>query len=226
MDKCLAQYTVTSFMNRFKIRGFRGIVLLILALAVAAYPDKTLAQATNWIIARFQTTNSIPPGLFVTDDGMVFSYRHGKMVVSVKKIEEARNSPECRPAEMDSEGNWGLETNGLMLSLRFSKLSYTNGEPITPIMLIRNMTTNPIVYYRPTFVVAMKDGKILENKNDAGRQEITMVPTVTLLPYTQQRYFENLNQVFCLTNAGEYIFWAACRSPEVYSGRVSVSIIQ
>src|SRR5579863_10307388 len=51
------------------------------------------------------------------------------IIYSKTKVET--NDPrEFLPAKDFPEGNWGEPFNGLQLSLRFAKQTYTNGEPI------------------------------------------------------------------------------------------------
>jgi hypothetical protein len=171
-----------------------------------------------------QTTNSIPASLFLTDDGNVFWYKPGQRLVDVQKIEEAKKSPESRPADQDSEGHWGSPANGLQLSLRLEKQSFTNNEPVKIIMLMRNVTNQPVAYFRPTSVTVTKNGKLLRRKDDTGILEITMSPETRLFPQTQHRYQENLSAIYDLSEAGEYILQATCSHPEVVSQKVSIVI--
>ena len=60
----------------------------------------------------------------------------------------ARQSPECRPAENDPEGNWGEPSEGFQLSLRFAPRLYTNREPIIFRCIMRNLSDRELSYRR------------------------------------------------------------------------------
>jgi hypothetical protein len=182
---------------------------------ITRIPDKTSVQMTN----------VIPANVFLTDDGFLFWYRkHGERVVDVKKINEAEKSPESRPAEQDMEGHWGEVMQGLQISLRFEKQIFTNGEHIDAIVLIRNVTNQPAVYIRSTQVLAFKDGKVLKRKDDDGIISISAPLEVNLFPQTQKKNLVRIDQIYDLTNNGEYYFQAVCRHPEVKSQKVKILI--
>ena len=197
------------------------------------------AQFKKWLISIFtclafgvaqnisaQTTNSIPSNLFLTDNGFLFWYKSGQRLINVKKIKEAEKSPESRPAIEDPEGHWGQPTNGFQLSLRFEKQTFTNGEPIVAVMLIRNVTNAPLTHFKPTYVKVTRDGQPLKRKNGNGLDliEITMWPETTLFPQTQHRYQENLNQSYDLNESGGYVFQAECKQPKTISQPASILI--
>ena len=187
-----------------------------------------LAFGIIQVIAGVPSTNSIPPNLFLTDNGSLFWYKHstGERVVHIKDIETATNSPESRPADQDPEGHWGRATNGFQISLRFEKELFTNSESIVAITLMRNITSQPQNYFRPIQIVATKDGKPLERKDkkEIDVIEITMPPETTVFPQTQQKNYVRLDQIYDLTQSGEYAFQAVCRHPAVTSHKVSVVI--
>lgn len=179
-------------------------------------------------VASEPSTNSIPSNIFLTDNGTLFWYKHtGEKVVHIKDIEAAKNSLESQPASQDQEGHWGLATNGFQLSLRFEKETFTNGEPITAIILMRNITEQTQTYHRPPQILAFKDGKQLEKKRDGNEIEvetITRLPQETLFPQTQHKDRQTLNGIYDLTQSGEYVFQAVCHRPEVASQKVSILI--
>ncbi len=187
-----------------------------------------LAFGIIQVIAGVPSTNSIPTNLFLTDNGSLFWYKNstGERVVHIKDIETATNSPESRPADQDPEGHWGQATNGFQISLRFEKGLFTNGESIVAITLMRNITSQPQNYFRPIQIVAIKDGKRLERKDkkEIDVIEITMPPETTVFPQTQQKNHVRLDQIYDLTQSGEYVFQAVCHHPEVTSQKVSVVI--
>jgi hypothetical protein len=84
--------------------------------------------------------------IYMTDDGNLYleGTKDGQYVqfLNPTKIEAAKKSRESLPAEDFHEGNWGNITDGLRLSLRLVKDTYTNGEPITAILLFRNVTNS------------------------------------------------------------------------------------
>ena len=180
------------------------------------------------VIAGVPSTNTIPTNLFLTDNGSLFWYKNstGERVVHIKDIETATNSPESRPADQDPEGHWGQATNGFQISLRFEKGLFTNGESIVAITLMRNITSQPQNYFRPIQIVATKDGKPLDRKDkkEIDVIEITMPPETTVFPQTQQKNRVRLDQIYDLTQSGEYVFQAVCRHPEVASQKVSILI--
>src|SRR5438876_187923 len=112
-----------------------------------------------------QMTNSIPPNLFVTDDGKTFWYKSGQRLIDIKTIERAEHEKESQPAYQDSEDNWGIATNGFQLSLRFEKSVFTNSEPVVAITFIRNVTNVEETYFAPIKIIATKNGQALEPKN-------------------------------------------------------------
>jgi len=172
-----------------------------------------------------QTTNVIPTNLFITDDGLVFWYKStGERVIHIFTIKHARDSRESQPADKDPEDNWGSATNGFQLSLRFEKNIFTNGEPMIATMLMRNISSQPQQYFRPTRIIAMKDGQQLSPKNDTDLIKITMSPEMTIYPQTQHKYQVDLSQEYDLSTNGEYFFRAVCRNPTVFSQQVSVLI--
>src|SRR5437867_456520 len=77
--------------------------------------------------------------LFITDNGFLVA-DHERL------LEEAKKSKESLPAEAFPEGNWGSPKKGFQLSLRFDKPTYTNGENITAIILLRNVTNTTVAY--------------------------------------------------------------------------------
>lgn len=91
-----------------------------------------------------------------------------------EKLVAGKIPRECLPAKDFSEGNWGQVTNGCQVSLRFSKQAFTNGEPIEGIILMRNVTNQPIpVLVHPSgrwddlvgYVVSNRLGKLYINQN-------------------------------------------------------------
>jgi len=141
----------------------------------------------------------------------VFWHQNGKTVVAVNKIEEAKRSTESRPADEDPEGHWGPVTNGLQLSIRFEKTKYVTGEPITAILLIRNVSDKQESYPRafigkqpsPIEVTVLKGDKQLELKDKNGLLVVSATE-VSLHPQSQHKYEVKLDHFFDLSQVGEY----------------------
>jgi hypothetical protein len=51
-----------------------------------------------------------------------------------------------RPANEDPDGNWGANSRGLLLSLRFEKRVYEADQPINAVVILRNATNSEVRY--------------------------------------------------------------------------------
>lgn len=183
--------------------------------------------------ATAQITNTIPPNIFLTDDGKVFWYKPGQRLVDVKKIRAAQASKESRPASQDPDGHWGIATNGLQLSLRFKKLAFTKGEPVVVTLLLRNVTNSPVTFLRalipqqpsPINVLVFKDGKQLPVEGEKGKIEVTSANTITIYPQTQLKYSVKLNDFYNLTIGGDFLVQAIYDTQgEISSQKVLIEI--
>ena len=74
-------------------------------------------------------------------------------------------------ADEDPDGNWGLVTDGFQLSIRFSKSTYTNGEPIEALVIFRNVSdrsrefvSSSAVDRNLTFVIIDESGAVLQKR--------------------------------------------------------------
>ena len=217
-----------NFMNprNAKLNGdwIKGCCMAVIIYGIAG--GGIQAQTSGSISHRSGTTNSIPENLFLTDDGFVFGYRSsqpGQRFVSIPKIEEAEKSPESRPADRYPQGNWGDAVDGIQVSLRLQSSTFTNGESITPVMLVRNVTNRVVTHYWPSYVVISRNGKALKRKGN-GAIEITAWPFTNLLPQTQHKYSETLNPQYDLTENGEYTLQAVCKEPAAKSKSISIVI--
>ena len=76
---------------------------------------------------------------FITEDEHVRILGNGTRAVDSGKIEEAKQSPECRPATLDVGGNWGVPTNGMQASIRFDKALFATNSSILATVIIRNV---------------------------------------------------------------------------------------
>ena len=149
--------------------------------------------------------------VFITDDGYLMQLNSGgKLVVSPDVAEAAKKMKECLPATDFPEGNWGLVKGGFQLSLRFEKQIFTNGEPITGILLMRNVTNeNVYLQYNP-FPIGYADGPIgFQVTPDSGQPLIQHEYNAEiwngggfrwLKPGTQAKYFERLDKRFNFKN--------------------------
>ncbi len=158
------------------------------------------------------TTNAIPAGIFVTDDGNLFWGQRGKRVLNARAVQAAISSDECQPAEKDPRGNWGEAASGLQLSLRFEKNHYTNGEPVLAAAIIRNVSDGRRVYLKervsgrpwPIFVNVWRGTEKLALKDKSG---ILLVPSATnssLEPQTQHKFLVRLDRYYDLGLPGNY----------------------
>ncbi len=196
------------------------MAVIICGVAVGGSRAQTSGQGSN----RSHSTNAIPPNLFLTDNGFIFSYtQSGERLILTNTIEEAKLSLESRPATQDPEGNWGDVVDGIQVSLRVRSSTFTNGEPITAIMLVRNVTNGPVAHYRPAYVTISKNGEALERKGHRGLQ-IFGNPLTNLFPQTQHRYLETLNKEYDLSENGEYTVQAVCYKSNAKSKSVSILI--
>ena len=48
--------------------------------------------------------------------------------------------PECLSADLDTNGNWGVPTDGMQLSVRLRRSQYLQGEPVVAIVILRNLS--------------------------------------------------------------------------------------
>jgi hypothetical protein len=169
--------------------------------------------------AKADVTNE----LYVTDNNPGLIYvGHSAEEHKLQLLAEAKTNRESLPAQDFPEGNWGAIMNGSQLSLRFDKQAYTNGEPITAILLIRN-TTNQLIQY-PNSDYPNEDGPfLLLATTDTGEsmpsKEVQSGPisaggSAFLAPYTQRKYAERLNNRYNLTN-GMYLIHALVKTETV-----------
>lgn len=154
-------------------------------------------------------------------------------MIHIKDIEDAKNSPESRPVEQDTQGHWGQVTNGLQLSLRFEKETFTNDEPVIATVLLRNATKSPVTFLRyhissrpsPVDVLAFKDQKPFPVKGHSDEIEVISANQITIYPQTQCKYRVKLNDYYDLTGGGEFVFRAEYgRQGEISSQDVRIQI--
>ncbi len=147
--------------------------------------------------AKAENTNA----LFVTDDGfLVGQDKAGEIRLNPEKVAQAKRQTECLPANAFPEGNWGEVQSGFQLSMRFETNTFVTGQPITAILLLRNVT-NTVLTYNVAYV-AGHDGPIALIATDSNglplstkSQEFTVVSAHErkLYPNTQHKYQNNLD---------------------------------
>jgi hypothetical protein len=132
--------------------------------------------------------------------------------------EAAKKTRESLPAIDFPEGNWGVVTNGCQLSLRFVKPVYTNGEPVTVILLLRNFTNKEkkqeYCRYRghldgpAHFRIVSKSGEVIAEKQPPGEVVDSNMFSDLPFPGMQHRYVQHMNKGYDFTN-GEYLVQAS-----------------
>jgi hypothetical protein len=143
------------------------------------------------------------------------------LTITPEQIQAARSAPECRPADNDSDGNWGAPWEGVQLSIRLQKKVFTNGEPIVGCFTLRNVGDKVRYFWvltpeeqRSTRITVLRDQKRLVNLEDAkpgesfqGRLRHIYVGKSyqePLIPGTQRQFLLNLSGMFDLAAAGSY----------------------
>ncbi len=86
------------------------------------------------------------PFYLMKDNGGIAMNANGKVQANPYDIEQAKQAKDCRPADLDPEGNWGFITEGMQLGLRFEAAIFTNGQDIRPSFYIRNVSDKLITY--------------------------------------------------------------------------------
>jgi hypothetical protein len=159
--------------------------------------------------------------------------------------------PEFLPADQDTNGNWGPITNGLQLSLRFTRGNkYIIGDAIVAETVLRNLQpypqtlllTNSWAMYMTFLVRNETNGCPPERKREVYRPrddyEPPSLPPSGFLSWPLDARSEriiaiDLNALFDLSKQGKYSVTAICRvySPvtklpiyEISSGAVSFTI--
>lgn len=184
---------------------------------------------------------------YITDERKN-SYEDGAF--SPEQIERAKHAKESRPAEEDPEGHLGPAQEGFELSLRFEKASFTNGEPITACVILRNVSDRRLrffaSYYGPQEdirLVLLRDHERVYGMHEpkpgasfAERLKGIRQGSVGSWPLeagTQRKFLLDLSKVFNLATNGEYTVQAARTVPtldgtsekEVVSGKATFRII-
>ena len=133
---------------------------------------------------------------------------------------------ECLAAQDFPEGNWGEIEAGYQVSLRFAKKSFTNGEPITAIVLVRNTLNQRLPDQRMGYlndIYMNNDGPAMLTVTSSNGQALPAEPldltaprdsagVMYLAPHTQRKYLEQLNNRYHLTNG----VYAVCASVKMF----------
>jgi len=181
--------------------------------------------------------SQIPADIFITDRDSVFNAVDGAQVLRTS-MEEALKLPECRPAQRDSEGNWGEVTNGWQLSLRFPKATYSVGEPVEGMIILRNVSTNIMRYpvalsggFAITWARKDRDLKLRQELREPEGFSSSMGPT--LYPRTQREFHVRFDQVLSTNSPNTFILSVRTRVPkiheqgiaEVSSGEAAIQVL-
>jgi hypothetical protein len=169
-------------------------------------------------------------------------------IFTAEQIAKAKNAIDSGPVENDPNGNWGKVLEGFQLSIRFNKFSFTNGEPITAMVTLRNVT-NKLLWYpvsygedtETTFVLMKGQDQVLRKDEPHGTNFFDRVRAVHrgsegswASPVGTQRKFPfELNTIYDLNTNGEYLVQAKRKIPniaqnavvEITSGRATIQII-
>jgi hypothetical protein len=134
----------------------------------------------------------------------------------VQQKPTGRFGNEMMPATDDPKGHWGQITNGLQMSIRFYQGDYTNGQPVSAVIIWRNVGTVPRLFDRAwgiekySFDVAIRhdgdDLKALTPRIDPNyKPEIGGGPgPISVQPNTQIRVEQRLDTIFDLAKPGDY----------------------
>src|SRR6516165_5223792 len=80
---------------------------------------------------------------YVTEE----SHTNAYFTPTAEQIDRAKHANESHPAKDDPDGKWGQIKDGFLLSVRMAKSTFTNGEPVLAIIILRNVSNNPLTYF-------------------------------------------------------------------------------
>jgi hypothetical protein len=156
-------------------------------------------------------------GFYITDESLLGREKPGHF--SAEQIEAAKHAKDSRPAQDDPEGNWGAVSEGFQLSLRLEKNSFTNGEPIKVLVILRNVSDKSLEFLISTYgdpqiaFTLMKGQDVLKRLDDATGtnflDSVRKIRTESLitsecLPGTQRKFTFDLNPIYDLSAPGNY----------------------
>ena len=122
-----------------------------------------LVLATLWAMPLTWAAEEAPAYYFNKRD-VPFYFEGGERKTNTFLLAKTKAAPECRPAALDAEGNWGPPQDGGQLGVRFSKAVFTNGEAITAAFYMRNIGDGTLSYLssgpsdRSFGIVVFKEG--------------------------------------------------------------------
>ena len=65
-----------------------------------------------------------------------------------KIVHDRKVIPEILPAEQDTNGNWGLPTDGMQLSVRFRQTDFLSGQMVPAYIILRNLSNTKRQWWR------------------------------------------------------------------------------
>jgi hypothetical protein len=138
--------------------------------------------------------------------------------VDLNLVDRTRDQRECLPVKDFPEGNWGQATNDVQVSLRFDKQSYTNQEPITTIVMVRNFGSKDFEFYDSEcisrdalpgpatfFTYDQSDQPLVAQKPEHLSLRLGGGGLNVINPGTQFKFFDKLNRAYALTNGCYYV---------------------
>ena len=144
-----------------------------------------------------------------------------------EKGDGSEKQKESLSAEYFSEGNWGQPCEGFQLSLRFDKQIYKEDEPITAIILARNVTNYEIGFTElirtggngPVgFIITNANSQRLVSDWDKTPPSPGHVffagHMINIEPKTQWKFYERLDKIYQLERS-TYSVQAAIKIPTV-----------
>ena len=166
---------------------------------------------------------------YLTDD---FVTHYGDTLpFTPEHIERAKHAKESRPAKQDPEGHWGPVTEGFQLSIRLQKESFTNGEPVTACIILRNVSDRLLRYFTAPIndpmskIVLMRGQQRVPGKNEPkpGATPMEMLKAAyrgSMGSFqspvgTQRKFLVELNDAFDLATNGEYVVQAMRTIPSL-----------
>jgi hypothetical protein len=132
------------------------------------------------------------------------------------------------PAELDPMGNWGEETEGFQMSLRFqtelfgaTTNVFVRGQPISALLLVRNLGTNTAGFLdRLEFIVTRRGQQVPRydefkgNFELPGKRGLIKTNFFWIRPNTQRSFTTDMYGQFDFRSSGEYTITAFTKVPK------------
>lgn len=129
--------------------------------------------------------------------------------------------PEQLTASLDTNGHWGPVVNGWHLSVRFPQGEYLTNEPVVATIMLRNVGSTDAWLFTRTYDGARRNFRYVLHHgtntlswswNDPpppdpappGYQMPKYFVNVRVEPYSQKAFFVRLDQIFDLSQSGQY----------------------